>query len=164
MESLAYLEKYKGYFYFLHQTGEKDYPFVERKYKESGYSAKVFPFVYDMPAKYREADMVVCRAGATTVAELTALGKPAILIPFPYATHNHQEINGRALKEHGAAELILSQELTAEKLANTIITLWQNPIKLKEMSESARKLGKPEAARKVVELSYQVLKAKGLCN
>jgi UDP-N-acetylglucosamine--N-acetylmuramyl-(pentapeptide) pyrophosphoryl-undecaprenol N-acetylglucosamine transferase len=160
MESLDYLKEIKDSLHILHQTGRQDYQLVQKGYQEWGFSAQVFPFVYDMPEKYQEAELVICRAGATTVSELTAMGKPAILIPFPYAAHNHQEINARALTEHGAAELILSQELTAEKLANTIITLWQNRAKLKEMSEKARELGRPDAARKVVELSYQVLKAK----
>ena len=160
IESLDYLREIKGSLHFIHQTGKQDYLLVERGYQEQGFSAQVFPFVYDMPEKYQEADLVICRAGATTVAELTAIGKPAVLIPYPYAAHNHQEINARALKEHGAAELILSRDLTAERLANTIIALWQNPHRLKEMSNKARQMGRPEAARQVVELIYQILKTK----
>jgi UDP-N-acetylglucosamine--N-acetylmuramyl-(pentapeptide) pyrophosphoryl-undecaprenol N-acetylglucosamine transferase len=159
IKTLDYLKEMKGYLRFIHQTGQEDYQAVEKAYHEGGFSAQVFPFVYDMAERYREADLVICRAGATTIAELTALGKPAILIPYPYAAHNHQEHNASALKRHGAAELIQSQELTAEKLAHMIINLIHNPTKLDEMGKKSRQLGCPEAADKVVELCYQVMKS-----
>jgi UDP-N-acetylglucosamine--N-acetylmuramyl-(pentapeptide) pyrophosphoryl-undecaprenol N-acetylglucosamine transferase len=104
----------------LHQTGEKDAAEVERAYRESGLAAAVLPYVQDMAGAYAAADLVVARSGATTVAELAACGKRAVLIPYPFAADNHQEHNARSLADRGAAEVIVQKDLTPGKLAQVI--------------------------------------------
>jgi UDP-N-acetylglucosamine--N-acetylmuramyl-(pentapeptide) pyrophosphoryl-undecaprenol N-acetylglucosamine transferase len=90
----------------IHQTGAADFERVRDRYRELGVTAEVLPFIEDMARAYADADLVLCRAGATTVAELTALGKPAILVPYPYAADDHQRANGEVLVQRGAAVLI----------------------------------------------------------
>lgn len=104
----------------LHQTGEKDAEEVRLAYAAAGLKAVVLPYIYDMASAYAAADMIVSRSGATTVAELAVVGKPAVLIPYPFAADNHQEYNARALASHGMAALIIQKDLTPERLASTI--------------------------------------------
>ena len=113
---------------FIHQTGSQDHRRVMEEYRALGFEGKPFearvcPFIEDMAAAYHRADMVVSRAGATTLFELAALGKPSILIPYPYAANGHQETNARSLARSGGAEMILQEDLTAEGLANTLSDL-----------------------------------------
>ena len=103
-----------------HQTGQADYAAIKAAYMALPFAAEVTPFIDRMDEAYARADLVLCRAGATTVAELTVFGKAAILVPFPYAIYDHQRGNAEALKERGAAEMILDQELTGELLAGRI--------------------------------------------
>jgi len=161
IEGLDHLMWQRDSLYFLHQTGESDYLWVRDAYQEKGFLAQVFPFSLEMAEKYGQADLVICRAGATTLAELTALGKPAILIPYPFATHNHQYFNALALSRHGAAELIRSEELTGEGLAHRVTNLKDNPDRLREMGKRARELGRPEAASRIVDLCYRIIEAEG---
>ena len=102
---------------------------------------KVLPFIEDMASAYHRANIVISRAGATTLFELAALGKPSILIPYPYATNGHQETNARSLAQVGGAEMILQEDLGAEGLASTIIDYMAHPQKLQKMGEAA--LGSP---------------------
>ncbi|MGM0596017.1 MAG: undecaprenyldiphospho-muramoylpentapeptide beta-N-acetylglucosaminyltransferase [Myxococcota bacterium] len=118
----------------VHQTGPKDLQQVEKFYGQSQLKSEVLPFIDDMAAAYARADLVLCRAGATTIAELTIAGLPAIFIPFPYATDNHQEYNARSLEKEGAARCMTENELTASKLAELIKNLIEDPAKLKQMS------------------------------
>ncbi len=111
----------------------------------------VHPFLHRMEEAYGQADLVICRAGATTLAEVTACGLPAILIPYPWATHGHQEQNARWLEGSGAAVMIRDGELTGERLARAILSLMSEEGKLSQMAENSRRLGKPEAGEKVVE-------------
>lgn len=142
---------------FTHQTGVDDLEWVERAYLRHELKANVRPFFEDMATAYQEADLVVCRAGATTVAELTALGKPAIYIPFPFAVHNHQEFNARYVTESSGGELLLEQDLTGRTLADRIEKYVSRPADLKEMSARARMLGRPEAADTVVNECRRLL-------
>ncbi|MBI3811774.1 MAG: undecaprenyldiphospho-muramoylpentapeptide beta-N-acetylglucosaminyltransferase [Nitrospirae bacterium] len=149
-EALTGLDAVKIRLRILHQSGEKDAAWLKERYSDQGFDATVLPFLSPVSEAYRDADLVVCRSGATTVAELTACGRPAILIPFPFATHGHQEKNARALAEAGAAELILERDLTGERLARTITALLAEPDRLERMSEQSRRLGRPDAAEKIV--------------
>jgi len=108
-----------------------------------------------MDEAYALADLVLCRAGATTVAELTAIGRPAILIPFPFAADNHQEINATALVEAGGARMYRQAELTGEKLADAIAELAADPAARERMGNVMRGLGRPQAAATVIEWCLQ---------
>ena len=119
---------------------------------ENGLSANyVEDFIEDMAEAYAWADVVICRAGATTIAELTAVGKPSILIPFPYATHDHQMKNARYLESAGAAMLIGQSHLEEMNLGLVVGDLIAMPGRLKEMGETARQLGYPRAAQIIVD-------------
>jgi len=141
----------------LHQTGEADLEAVKRRYAELGIAADVRAFIDDMAAAYAAADLVVCRAGATTLAELTALGKPAVLVPYPYAADDHQRKNAESLVKRGAATMILDRELTAERLAAAITELRAEPGRLSSMAGAARALGRPDAAEKVVDVCLELV-------
>jgi UDP-N-acetylglucosamine--N-acetylmuramyl-(pentapeptide) pyrophosphoryl-undecaprenol N-acetylglucosamine transferase len=145
---------------FLHQTGERDYEGVRRAYRKLEFTAMAAPFVYQMAEAYAAADLVISRAGATTLAELTALGKPSIIIPYPYAA-GHQEFNARKLLESGAARMFPESELTGEKLAAEIKELCSSEEKRREMAKQARALGRPDAAMKVVDIALSLVKARG---
>ena len=104
----------------LHQTGEKDVSDVKDGYGQAGVKAVVLPYIHDMAGAYAAADLVVSRSGATTVAELAACGKRAVLVPYPYAADNHQEYNARSLAERGGGEVIVQKDLTPTRLAAAI--------------------------------------------
>jgi len=149
--ALDHLKEEVSRLFFIHQTGAKDFEWVMRAYKERNVSAEVNPFIEDMARAYRVSDLVISRAGATTIAELTALGKAAILIPFPFATNNHQERNARFLSEGGAADLILETELDGHLLAKRIIYYVNHPDILQSVEEKARSKGKTDAADLIVD-------------
>jgi UDP-N-acetylglucosamine--N-acetylmuramyl-(pentapeptide) pyrophosphoryl-undecaprenol N-acetylglucosamine transferase len=113
--------------------------------------ARLEPFIHDMGQAYAWADLALCRAGATTVAELTACGLPAAFIPFPHATHDHQTMNARLLERQGAAIALAEDELDRRDFAGMVIDLLHSPEKLAAMSESARRLARPQAAAVVVD-------------
>jgi UDP-N-acetylglucosamine--N-acetylmuramyl-(pentapeptide) pyrophosphoryl-undecaprenol N-acetylglucosamine transferase len=159
MEALAGLEAWKTKIRIIHQSGEKDAEWLQKGYSVKGFDAAVAPFLSPVSEAYRAADLVVCRSGATTVAELTARGLPAILIPFPFATHGHQEKNARALAEAGAAELILERDLTGQRMAQAITTLLTDPGRLAQMAARSRRLGRPDAAEKIVADCLQLIRA-----
>jgi UDP-N-acetylglucosamine--N-acetylmuramyl-(pentapeptide) pyrophosphoryl-undecaprenol N-acetylglucosamine transferase len=151
IEALERLKDLGSRLRVIHQTGEADFSSIKAAYSSLPFKAEILPFIQRMDHAYAEADLVVCRAGATTIAELTALGKPAILVPYPYAAYDHQRWNAQALKEWGAAEMILDRELSGEKLAAEIRALHSDRERLKKMAEAARKLGQPEAAERIVD-------------
>lgn len=128
----------------LHQTGKKHFALVQQLYHQAGVQAELQPFLDDMASCYARADVVICRAGALTIAELAAAGVASVLIPFPYAVDDHQTHNARFLSERGAAVLIPQTELNAEKLAGLLGEL--NREKLSLMAQQARGLAKPDAA------------------
>ena len=140
----------------IHQTGAADAEWVERGYREWGVEAQVVPFVHDMASAYSRADLVVCRAGATTLAELAALGKPAILIPYPFAADDHQRTNAEVLVRHGAAELIANAELSGARLATSVLALARERQRLEKMGSAVRQLAVPDAALRVAEVCRQV--------
>jgi len=159
MEALAGLDAWKSRIRIIHQSGEKDAGWLQEGYAKRGFDAVVTPFLSPVSEAYRAADLIICRSGATTVAELTACGRPAILIPFPFATHGHQEKNARALAEAGAAELVLEQDLTGERLARAITNLLSEPGRLDQMAERSRRLGRPDAAEKIVADCLRLIRA-----
>jgi UDP-N-acetylglucosamine--N-acetylmuramyl-(pentapeptide) pyrophosphoryl-undecaprenol N-acetylglucosamine transferase len=141
-----------------HQTGDRDFDRVKRAYDQVQMSAVVQPFFTDMAAQYRRADLIVCRAGATTVAEITVIGKAALFIPFPYAADDHQTRNAQALVGAGAAEMIAESELSSETLANVVNKLANDRRQLTKMEENARALGRPDAAQEIVDDIYELIR------
>jgi UDP-N-acetylglucosamine--N-acetylmuramyl-(pentapeptide) pyrophosphoryl-undecaprenol N-acetylglucosamine transferase len=133
----------------VHQSGERHLEALRANYAAAGVEAEPVAFIEDMAARYAEADLVVCRAGAITVAEISAGGVASVLVPYPHAVDDHQTANARFLAERGAAILLPQRELTPDKLASTLRAL-DRP-RLLEMARKARALGKPEAARLVAE-------------
>jgi UDP-N-acetylglucosamine--N-acetylmuramyl-(pentapeptide) pyrophosphoryl-undecaprenol N-acetylglucosamine transferase len=147
------LLKHHGY-YYIHQTGPADLEMVQDAYRRHGIMGNVQSFFQDMMVCYQQADLMICRSGATTVAEITATGKPAILIPFPYASDNHQEFNADYLVQSQAAEVILESGLTGAVLAERLRCLAENPEMLHQMAFHAGRLGNPHAAKIIAEDCY----------
>jgi UDP-N-acetylglucosamine--N-acetylmuramyl-(pentapeptide) pyrophosphoryl-undecaprenol N-acetylglucosamine transferase len=139
-----------------HQSGAKQIDALRAAYAVAGLEAELLGFIDDMAARYAAADLVVCRAGALTVAELAAAGVASVLVPFPHAVDDHQTGNARFLSEAGAAILLPQSELTPEKLAGLLRELTRE--KLAAMAEKARTLAKPEATRVVAEVCMEVAK------
>jgi len=156
MEALALLKE-KGRYDFVHQTGIQDEAALKQAYQETGVDGAVAPFFDDMAQQYRQADLIICRAGATTVAEISVAAKGVIFIPFPYAADNHQEFNARALSETGAAEIMLEKDLDGRRLAQRIEHYAANPEALARMSQRAGALGRPDAARIIVDECYKLV-------
>jgi UDP-N-acetylglucosamine--N-acetylmuramyl-(pentapeptide) pyrophosphoryl-undecaprenol N-acetylglucosamine transferase len=142
--------------HIIHQTGERDYNDALAAYKSLGESAEVFKFIEDMPAAFARADLVVCRSGASTVAEITAAGKPAIFVPFPRAADDHQRVNAEALAQSGAAVVVEESKLEGVWLAETIAALLGDARRLQVMSEAARGLAHPDAARDIAAMAARV--------
>jgi UDP-N-acetylglucosamine--N-acetylmuramyl-(pentapeptide) pyrophosphoryl-undecaprenol N-acetylglucosamine transferase len=145
--------------HFLHATGAGNYEEFLRGFSspENGNNT-IKPYIYDMPQVLAAADLIICRAGAATLAELTATGVPAILIPYPYATGNHQEFNARFLEKAGAATVIKDTLLTGEMLANQIESLLGDPGRLESMAMASRQLGRPQALEDILEGLEELLK------
>ena len=142
-EALDDLLPLKEQLRFLHQTGEKDREAVAAAYSERGFEAEVSPFIVDMATAYRSADLLVCRAGATSIAEITASGKAAILIPFPFAAADHQTRNAEVLAGAGAAEMIPERELNGRRLAEAIERIYRDPGADPENGSRRRRPGQP---------------------
>jgi UDP-N-acetylglucosamine--N-acetylmuramyl-(pentapeptide) pyrophosphoryl-undecaprenol N-acetylglucosamine transferase len=138
----------------VHQSGAKHLDVLQAGYAAAGVAAELRPFIEDMAQAYADADVAICRAGAITVAELAAVGVPAILVPFPHAVDDHQTTNARYLADAGAAILIQQRDLTAERLAEALRGLTRE--RLLEMAEKARALGKPDATRAVAEACMEL--------
>ena len=141
-----------------HQTGETDYGHVREAYDRLGVSAEVVPFLYDMPKVLRAADLVVARAGAMTIAELAACGKPAILIPLPTAIYDHQTKNARAMEAAGGAIVLPQTELTGEALIELISTIVLNPSRLRAMSAKSREMRRVDAGEVIVRECYALMR------
>ena len=140
----------------VHQTGERDVEMVRNAYREAGLQAEVEPFLFDMGRQLGRADVVVCRAGATTLAEITAAAKAALLIPLPTATDDHQRKNAEALAVTGAAELLLQRDLTGAVLADRVLALVRDRDRRDRMSAAARTLARPDAARIIVDRALEL--------
>jgi UDP-N-acetylglucosamine--N-acetylmuramyl-(pentapeptide) pyrophosphoryl-undecaprenol N-acetylglucosamine transferase len=136
----------------VHQTGPASHDEVAAAYKTAGREAEVLAFLDDMQARFAQADLVLCRSGATTAAELTAAGKASVLVPFALAADDHQRSNARALESAGAARMIEEKDLTPERLAAVLGELLGDTARLTAMEEAARKLARPDAAARVADL------------
>jgi UDP-N-acetylglucosamine--N-acetylmuramyl-(pentapeptide) pyrophosphoryl-undecaprenol N-acetylglucosamine transferase len=142
--------------HIIHQTGERDYNDALAAYQAAGEPAEVSKFIEDMPAAFAKADLVVCRSGASTVAEIAAAGKPAVFVPFPRAADDHQRVNAEALARHGAAVVVEESKLEGVWLAETIAALLQDPQRLQQMSNAARELSHPNAAHDIATMAARI--------
>jgi UDP-N-acetylglucosamine--N-acetylmuramyl-(pentapeptide) pyrophosphoryl-undecaprenol N-acetylglucosamine transferase len=143
---------------FLHLTGEADREEVAAGYREQGFAAEVAAFSPEMPALMRRAHLLVCRAGASTLAELAAVGRAALLVPYPFAANNHQEFNARFLAAAGAAEIILNKDFTGEAFAGKINQFLTDPEPLANMETASRQLARPDAAKEIVAGCLELIK------
>lgn len=141
----------------IHQTGKKHFAAVQQAYQQLGVDSKIKPFLDDMAQQYADADLVICRAGALTVAELAAAGVASLLIPYPFAVDDHQTHNAKFLSERGAARLVAQSELTAEKLARWLSEFDRE--KLMKMAIQARGVAKADAAREVANICKEMAEA-----
>ena len=151
VEAAAELASGGARLHLTHQTGERDVEMVRDAYRRAGLEASVEPFLYDMGRRLGQADLIVCRAGATTLAEITAAGKAAILIPLPTATDDHQRRNAEAMAARGAAEVLLQHEASGSVLARRILALTGDPAARARMAAAARGMARPDAARVIVD-------------
>ena len=145
----------------LHATGKNNYEAYAKQMKEAGgfqSNIHVSPYLYDMPLALAAADLAVFRAGAIGLAELTAKGIPSILVPFPFATANHQEFNARALEAEGAAQVILDKDLTGEALLEKVERLLVDKAELRQMKEAAKKAGRPQAAMEIAKQAVALIR------
>lgn len=159
MDGLPGLQAQVRTLHMIHQLGEKDYEPAQAAYLHAGISAELSPFITNMADAFRRSDLLVCRSGASTIAEITAAGKPCILVPFPHATDDHQTRNAEALVRAGAAVLIPESELTPESLTKAVISLLSDRTKLATMGESARKLAHPNAAGEIAAMAARLAAA-----
>lgn len=157
--ALPRLAARRGELRFLHLTGEADYEEVAAGYRQAGFEAEVAPFSPGVAALMGRAHLVVCRAGASTLAELMALGRAAVLVPYPFAAGNHQEANARYLEAHGAAEVVLNKDFTAPLFADKIGQFLARPEAVAAMEAAARSLAKPAAAQEIVAGCLELLAA-----
>jgi UDP-N-acetylglucosamine--N-acetylmuramyl-(pentapeptide) pyrophosphoryl-undecaprenol N-acetylglucosamine transferase len=140
----------------LHQTGERDYDTTVAAYEKLGVPVEVYKFMDNMPAMFACADLIVSRAGASTVAEIAAAGKPSIFVPFPKAADDHQRRNAEAMQRAGAAVMLEERDLTSANLADTVARLLSNPADLQAMSAAARAMAHPRATRDIAELAVSL--------
>ena len=163
-EALTDFESLKDNIQFLHQTGDRDFDLVREVYRNKGFKGTVIPFAYEMADAYAAADLIISRAGATTLAELTACGKAAILVPYPYAAGNHQEINARKLWDIGAAQMILHRDLNGKSLSDLIKHFLEDPDAISVMERTSKSIGSRDATKKIIELMVGLLKKGKLHN
>jgi UDP-N-acetylglucosamine--N-acetylmuramyl-(pentapeptide) pyrophosphoryl-undecaprenol N-acetylglucosamine transferase len=156
--------------HIIHQTGERDYNDALAAYRglqdttgasAASFTFEVFKFIEDMPAAFARADLVVCRSGASTVAEIAAAAKPAVFVPFPRAADDHQRVNAEALARAGAAVVVEESKLEGVWLAETIAALLQDAPRLQKMSVAARSLAHPNAAGDIAAMAARVAGIEG---
>lgn len=149
--ALGLFKSQNGRYMLAHQTGKQDLERVGQSYQEAGVSAEVSAFIDDVPRAFAEADLVIGRSGASTVAELAAAGKASLLIPFPHAADDHQMANARALERAGGARILNQRELTPQKLFEEVEAMCAPEI-LSRMDQAARALSHPDATRRIADL------------
>ena len=156
LEALPELRRQLPNLHLIHQTGERDYQEAQARYLSVGISAEVSPFIEQMPETFARADLLLCRSGASTLAEITAASRPAMLVPLPTAADDHQRRNAEVLVHRGAALLLPQAELTASKLVDTVQILLADPTRLGQMAAAARALAHPQAAADIARLVARV--------
>ncbi len=159
IDSLDTLAPRKNQLFIVHQTGERDYNAVRVAYARRQFHAEVVPFIENMAERFAQADLIVCRSGAITVAEVSASGRAAIFIPFGASTDAHQTRNAQVMQSVGAARLLSQEDLTPERLTREIFALIDQPQKIREMEEHARALARPRAVEDIVDLLEGVARA-----
>jgi UDP-N-acetylglucosamine--N-acetylmuramyl-(pentapeptide) pyrophosphoryl-undecaprenol N-acetylglucosamine transferase len=142
----------KGAVRLIHQTGPRAYEQLAPGFRASGIDGEISAFLTDMPAAFASADVVVSRAGMSTVSELAAAGKPSILVPLPTAADQHQLRNAEAMERIGAARMVLDAECSGQRLVDEVLRLSQSPNLLNQMGQAARRFSKPDAARRAIEV------------
>jgi UDP-N-acetylglucosamine--N-acetylmuramyl-(pentapeptide) pyrophosphoryl-undecaprenol N-acetylglucosamine transferase len=157
IDALPFLKEMPMELTITHQTGEADHARVAAAYEQVGVTARVIPFLYDMPSVLGEADLVVSRSGAMTIAELTVCGKAAVLVPLPNAIYNHQLRNAEVMAQAGGAVLLAQQELTGARLAEEIKAILGDTERLLEMSRKSRAMRRIDAAETIVRECYQLM-------
>lgn len=150
-------------FQMLHMTGETQYEDIMEKYRSEdidvkGEYLKAMPYLYNMPYALAASDIIISRCGASTLSEITSLGKPSILIPYPYATDNHQEYNARALEKNGAAIVILERDLNEDILYSEVDDMLNKPEKTNQMSKKSKELGRTDAAYMIVKAAEELVR------
>jgi len=161
VEAAAELAAHRQHLRVTHQTGERDVEMVRAGYRAAGIPADVEPFFYDMGRRIGQADLIVCRAGATTMAEVAAVGRAAILIPLPTATDDHQRRNAEALAASGAADILLQDDATGPVLAKRILSLAGDAPARARMASAARSLARPDAAKVIVDRALELIRRAG---
>jgi UDP-N-acetylglucosamine--N-acetylmuramyl-(pentapeptide) pyrophosphoryl-undecaprenol N-acetylglucosamine transferase len=161
-ESLSHLSDWKSKIRFVHQTGEKQADEIRKAYADAGFDSDVRAFFNDFHQQYAAADLIVARAGATTVAEIKAAGRAAILIPLPTAADDHQTKNAKAMVEENAAILITNAELTGESLASMIRSLLSDTAKLSKIEANARRIAVLDAEQRIVDLAERAAEKRGV--
>jgi len=156
MDSVPSLRRRVPGIHIVHQTGERDYNDAQAAYANLGGSVEAYRFIDDMPAAFARADLLICRSGASTVAEVTAAGKPAVFVPFPRAADDHQKRNAEALERAGAAVMLEESRLTSESLVDAVSELLTDPSRLEKMGDAARKLSHPNAARDIAVMAARL--------
>jgi UDP-N-acetylglucosamine--N-acetylmuramyl-(pentapeptide) pyrophosphoryl-undecaprenol N-acetylglucosamine transferase len=156
MASVADLRERVPGIHTVHQTGEPDYNDAQAAYANLGSSIEVHRFIDDMPKLFAQADLLICRSGASTVAEVTAAGKPAIFVPFPRAADDHQKRNAEALERAGAAVMLEESQLNSKSLVDAVASLFNEPAQLEKMSIAARKLSHPNAALDIAAMAARL--------
>jgi len=156
MDSVPSLRQRVPGIHIVHQTGERDYNDAQAAYAKLGDLVEAHRFIDDMPGAFARADLLVCRSGASTVAEVTAAGKPAVFVPFPRAADDHQKRNAEALERAGAAVMLEESKLTSESLVDAISKLFTDPSRLEKMGDAARKLSHPNAARDIAAIAARL--------
>jgi len=162
LDSLPYLAKIKEKLKVIHQTGSADLDSTLPHYNSCGMDAEVLPFIMDMAQAFRSADLLVCRAGATSIAEITASGKAAILIPLPHAANDHQTKNAEALVKAGAAVMIREKDISGKTLAEAIERFYRQPGLIREMEARSAGLGNVRAAADIVDACMALLTVRNL--
>jgi UDP-N-acetylglucosamine--N-acetylmuramyl-(pentapeptide) pyrophosphoryl-undecaprenol N-acetylglucosamine transferase len=152
MDAVGILAARKYHLSIVHQTGERDYSLVCDAYARCGINAEVLPFISNMAERFAQADLIVCRAGAITAAEVAAAGRAALFVPFGASTDSHQLRNAQEMERAGAARVIPEPQLTPERLTREIFDLLDRPASLQAMAENARRLARPHAVQEIVNL------------
>ena len=159
VDSLDLLAPRKNQLFIVHQTGERDYNAVRVAYARREFRAEVVPFIENMAERFAQADLILCRSGAITTAEVAAAGRAAIFIPFGAATDAHQTRNAEAMQNAGAARLLPQEDLTPDRLTKEIFILLDQPRRITEMEEQARRLARPSAVKDIVDLLEGLVRA-----
>jgi len=157
IDALHHLRPIQDKINIIHQTGEGDLISVKEAYQREGFSAEVVSFIDQIASAYQQANLVICRAGATTLAELMVHHRASILIPYPLAADHHQHLNAKVLVSQHAAQMIDSHQVTGKQLATLILQLYHHPEQLSEMERKVGNMGKPRAAQEMVDYCYTLI-------